>query len=335
MMSLKQAPASGSMAGILGLLLIALLFAGSATAGAPTPRYVIYYNSDATPLDALVGTPYTHVILSFLIPVTSADGRIALRASSKLTPFWSKVPSLQADGKKVLISFGGGEVTEKEYAPLVGHECELADQLAAFVKDHGLDGVDIDFEASIAFHRPAEPGVIDGRKFLVALNHALRQKLPAPRYLISHAPQPPFLDPDWHGGPYLDVLREAGDEVDWISVQYYDNPGFDNPMAESPAVTAYDGLVNDPRGLRWPSSKLVVGKPIYHDDAKSGHLAPEDVITTIIKPLRKTWGNAFGGLMGWQFSTLTADHQAWNDQVGKALLGTELETTRPTVKSPR
>jgi chitinase len=245
------------------------------------------------------------------------------------------VPSLQADGKKVLISFGGGDVTETDYAPLIGHETELAEQLALFVKGHGLDGVDIDFEASVAFHRPAKPGIVDGRKFLIALNHALRQKLPAPRYLISHAPQPPFLDPDWHGGPYLDVLREAGDEVDWISVQYYDNPGFNDPMAESPAVTAYDGLVSDPRGLRWPASKLVVGKPIYHDDANSGHLAPEDVIGTIVKPLRKTWGNAFGGLMGWQFSTLTTDHRAWNDQVGKALFGPDPEITTPTPETSR
>jgi chitinase len=334
-MSLKQAPASGSLASTFCLLLMGLLFAGPAASGAHTPRYVIYYNSDATPLDALLGTPYTHVILSFLVPVTGVDGGISLVASSKLTPFWNKVPSLQADGKKVLISFGGGEVTEADYAPLIGHELELADQLAAFVNDHGLDGIDIDFEASVAFHRPAKPGIVDGRKFLIALNHALRQKLPAPRYLISHAPQPPFLDPDWHGGPYLDVLREAGDEVDWISVQYYDNPGFNNPMAESPAVTAYDGLVNDPRGLHWPSNKLVVGKPIYHDDANSGHLAPVDVITTIIKPLRNTWGSAFGGLMGWQFSTLTADHQAWNDGVGKALLDTDQQTTKAAIETSR
>lgn len=199
------------------------------------------------------------------------------------------------------------------------------------MRQRGLDGVDIDYEASDSFFDPLPQNVLDGRRFVIALQRGLRQQLPAPRYLISHAPQPPYLDRAWHGGPYLDVLAAAGGEIDWIAVQYYDNPGFDEPAtshivgsATEPFVTAYRALVSElqtAEGQRftWTPEKLVVGKPIYHADASHGHLPPTQVIDDILRPLRALYGEAFGGLMGWQFSTLTPDHQAWNSDIAPVL----------------
>ncbi len=289
-----------------------------------TPRYIVYYNSDAAPLKAAVQTTYSHIILSFLRVVVDAHGNLQLLVPEAIVKQSSAIPELQAAGKKVLISFGGGEAQTAEYTALIGREKELAGMLAAYVKQYQLDGIDIDFEASAMLHqqRPADTG--DGRAFLIALTRALRAELPSPRYLLSHAPQPPYLDPDWHAGPYLQVLAAAGEAIDWIMVQYYDNPGFNNPVPDSvnknnSTLTSYPDLVSTTGRLHWPSRKVVVGKPIYKDDAGSGYISPDQIITTIIQPLLQDYGKLFGGLAGWQFSTLTADHQAWNHQVGNAL----------------
>lgn len=182
----------------------------------------------------------------------------------------------------------------------------------------------IDFEASSMFHTQRAAGVGDGRAFLIALTKSLRAELTSPQYILSHAPQPPYLDPNWHGGPYLDILQQTSDAIDWITVQYYNNPGFNNPLftgVESAGVlsTSYTHLTGTNGTLQWPSNKVLVGKPIYSADAVNGHIPPGEVISDIIQPLLKQYGRSFGGVTGWQFSTLTADHVAWNEKVGEAL----------------
>ncbi|CAN0595139.1 unnamed protein product, partial [Laminaria digitata] len=65
-------------------------------------RYVIYYNSDASPPQSLLGKPYSHVILSFItaparLPTAAP---IKLVVPDKLTPAFDVIASLQAEGKK-------------------------------------------------------------------------------------------------------------------------------------------------------------------------------------------------------------------------------------------
>lgn len=310
---------------IFGLWLSAAT-AGSAQAADELPRYVVYYNSNATPLSAAADTAYTHVIVSFLTLTTDDEGTLQLVTPEKMTGQWESVTALKKAGKKVMVSFGGGDMKQDQYVPAVGHEDKLAMLLARFVIDQGLDGVDIDFEVSEALKLPLPQNTFDGRGFLIRLTRALRTRLPGDRYLISHAPQPPYLDPHWHGGAYIEVLKEAGPAIDWIAVQYYDNPDFEEPpvtkiVGEStePFLTSYHGIVDGRLGIPWPSTKLLVGKPIYKDDASSGHLSPQTLANRLIKPLRQHYGTKFGGLMGWQFSTQTPDHQYWNKEMGQVL----------------
>lgn len=60
----------------------------SAWAQESTPRYVIYYNADASPPETLIGTPYTHVILSFVTvgPDVSDEGPVSLVVPGKIEP---------------------------------------------------------------------------------------------------------------------------------------------------------------------------------------------------------------------------------------------------------
>jgi len=294
-----------------------------------TPRYVIYYNSDASPPETLVGTPYTHVILSFITVAADApvEGPVQLDVPDKLAPALEVVARLRAEGKRVLISFGGGDMHIDGYRGLAGRTAPLAEAIAAFVRRHGLDGVDLDFEVSEALQVRRPPGMLDGGRFLIDLTAALRRRLPQGA-LISHAPQAPYLSPDWHGGPYLDVLREAGPLIDWITVQYYNNPAFDAPTAARVVGegrrqwdTSYIGFTDGAAGLAWPSEKMLVGLPVYRDDASSGHLPPDDVLRDVVCPLRARFGDGFGGLTGWQFSKLTRDHRFWNGPMAPAVTG--------------
>lgn len=310
-----------------GLLFIFFSGFSEAQSGQPladaTPRYAVYYNSDATPLSAVRKSDYSHVILSFVRVVADDAGKLVIMPPEHMLGQWKSVSALKSAGKTVMISFGGGLADTAEYTALVGREPEVAELLASWVESKNLDGIDIDFEADAMFHQERQPNVGNGRQFLIDLTRALRQHLPAPRYLLSHAPEPPFLDPDWHNGPYLDVLANVGDQIDWIAVQYYNNGTYDNPVPGTSEIartdTTYAGLTDASGHLQWPPRKVMVGKPIYHADASNGHLSPDDVISQIIKPLIEVYGADFGGLVGWQYSDLTDDHRAWNYRVGRAL----------------
>lgn len=168
----------------------------SAPAQENTPRYVIYYNSNASPPEALIGTPCTHVILSFInvAPDAPGEGPVSLVVPSKIEPALAMIGRLQAEGKRVLILFGGGAMQLDGYSGLVGREESLADAITDFVSRHGFDGVDIDFEVSAALESPPRPGALDEWRFVIALTAGLRKRLLAGA-LISHAPQAPYLDP--------------------------------------------------------------------------------------------------------------------------------------------
>ena len=297
--------------------------AAMAASPAATPRYVIYYNADASPAEDLIGLPYTHVILSF---VTLAEGGrdMELIVDPKLEESLKVVDRLKADGKKVLVSFGGGDMTMDAWRKAVGRETALASMLADFVSQRGLDGVDVDFEVTRALHHPPPQDGFDGKAFLIAFTHALRRSLHEGA-LIAHAPQAPYLDPDWHGGPYIAVLDQAGEAIDWITVQYYNNPDFELPIAthlvgadRNVFPASYAGIASG-ENFDWSSERTLVGLPVYRADASSGHHPPEVVRDQIVKPLMERYGDRFGGLTGWQFSTLTDDHRYWNGKLHEAL----------------
>ena len=143
--------------------------AKSPPSNALTPRYITYYFSDDSPLSSAVGSPYTHLILAFITATVNDQNIIELHTNERLDPAWDDISELQANGKKVLISFGGGVIQSADYAPLAGRETELAKLLADFVRSRGLDGIDIDYEASDTFHTVRPRGVINGRKFLIGV----------------------------------------------------------------------------------------------------------------------------------------------------------------------
>ena len=276
------------------------------------PRNVIYYNdgSNPIPLAGISGLPYTDVILAFLVPgdnlsLTGHGGAFG----SDGNPNLDDIQALQDVGKNVLISVGGAKESFpssdwQQYAQDVNG---LAGQIAGYVTANGFSGVDIDYEDDYGF-----TGVYDGVTFLIELTNGLAQQLPPGQNIITHAPQPPYFDPNnkRYNSAYTRIWQGAGDNISWFNCQFYNNPAYDVPASSK--VSYYEIFA----GITG-ASELLMGVPL--NPAGSGYLPLDQFTSQVIAPLLQTFGPAFGGVMGWEFSYDQGG--TWAEGTAQALAG--------------
>jgi len=276
------------------------------------PRNVIYYNdgSNPIPLAGISGLPYTDVILAFLVPgdnlsLTGHGGAFG----SDGNPNLDDIQALQDVGKNVLISVGGAKESFpssdwQQYAQDVNG---LAGQIAGYVTANGFSGVDIDYEDDYGF-----TGVYDGVTFLIELTNGLAQQLPPGQNIITHAPQPPYFDPNnkRYNSVYTRIWQGAGDNISWFNCQFYNNPSYDAPASSK--VSYYEIFA----GITG-ASELLMGVPL--NPAGRGYLPLDQFTSQVIAPLLQTFGPAFGGVMGWEFSYDQGG--TWAEGTAQALAG--------------
>lgn len=278
-------------------------------------KLVTYFNNGSTPLVNVKDLLYTNIILAFLfteekapLELNIAGGMAASQSPPELTHTTiNAIKELQQVGKKVHVSFGGGTMTSKAYAGMVGSESKIAQSIADFVIKYDLDGVDIDFEDTAAFMGKARYNGVD---LLVNLTKALRSLLPAGKYMITHAPQPPYLVPGNGMDGYVEIMKNVGDQIDWLNVQFYNNP----PWSTSPkeivnAVHQFSLLQN------LSTEKIMVGLPVTIHDAATGYIPINEIVSSIVNPLMQQ--DSIGGMMNWQFSS-DKDGE-WGKTIGNAL----------------
>jgi len=181
----------------------------------------------------------THINYAFLIP--RADGSVA-----DLTNPW-KLDELTARAHvtsvKVLISVGGWgwDAQFEEFAADPAARATFVDLLRQFVLDHGIDGVDIDWEYP-------DPG--PSATNYVALMGELRAALPRPALLTAAVVA--------NGATAEGIVSDIFPLVDFINVMAYDGTG----PAHSPHSVAESSLAYwSARGL--PREKTVLGVPFY------------------------------------------------------------------------
>ena len=279
------------------------------------PRNVIYCN-DPGSLTEIAGMAYTDIILNFLAP--GPDGNLTGPA-----PTPEQVQAMQNVGKNVLISLGGDPKTfaSSDWQNYANDVNGLVQQVVAFVTSNGLNGVDIDYEDDNGFSTRdkngnwAGPPVYDGVQLLIDLTNGLAQQLP-PGSIITHAPQPPYFDPDAGynppGGtaPYTQIWEAAGNNISWVNCQFYNNSSYDDPADTK--VASYGTIV----GIT-SAPKLLVGAPVAAAAATSGYLPLDQFTSQVIGPLRQQYPGSFGGVTGWAF--LYDQGGTWADGVGLAL----------------
>jgi chitinase len=267
------------------------------------PRNVIYFNSKANQIcmPGIGGLSYTDVILASLVP----DGNLNLVGAggafdSNLRTY---TRALQNAGKNVLISLGGAIFPSSAYQSYAQNVNGLINQVVNFVTSYGFNGVDIDYEDDTGF-----TGTYDGIGFLSALTSGLAQALPSQQNIITHAPQTPYWDPNYHNAPYAQIWQQVENQIAWINNQFYHNPNYDK---DAPTKVVWYQNVAAITG----SAKLLMGASL--DPSTEGYITMADMIQNVIVPLQADYGFQFGGMMGWEFA-LDQDG-AWGDGIGQAL----------------
>jgi len=176
---------------------------------------------------------------------------------------------------------------------------ETCTALADWVIDNNLDGADIDYENDNYFNSEGT-----GENWLIKCTQALRSKLPAGKYIITHAPQAPYFvtDGTYPKGGYLLVDKEVGKLIDWYNVQFY-NQG-------SGQYATYENLFiknNDFPGTTVSEIKprtsysVIVGKPVTTKDAGNGWVSASD-LAQWMEQAHQQFGFC-GGAMWWEFSS--------------------------------
>jgi chitinase len=291
------------------------------------------------------------IIVAFSTPDRNApEGTMQFHTPAGLDTenFKADIAWLKSQGKKVMISLGGG-----------GQHFTLADpkrvpnyvsSVTSIVTEYGFDGIDIDFESpslSIApgdtdFKHPTTPSIVN----LIAALRQLREHF-GPRFLISLVPegtQIPSGYPSYGGqfGSYLAITYAIRDILSFIDVQDYNTPplqGLDGEIYQPGSVDYHAAMTElllhgfhvggDPMQFfpPIPADKIAVGfltgdtTPAIVSQAMDYLITGKAPAGTRYK-LREPKG--YPGLIGAMFWTIDADRRgnyAFSNVVGPQLHG--------------
>jgi chitinase len=273
------------------------------------PRFVIYSDKFVS---GITGPPpvaqvkgYNVFALSFLLLSGPADKAVewtwltAAQRASVLSEYHNA-------GIQIIVSaFGSTDAPTSSGADPVA----TANNIANFVKQFQLDGVDVDYEDFNAFNR----GDGSAERWLISFTTQLRSQLPSGS-ILTHAPVAPwFSKAKFPAGGYLAVHQSVGNLIDWYNVQFY-NQG-------TSEYTTCAGLLNTASST-WPNSalfqiaasgvpqsKLVIGKPATAGDASNGFMSTSTLAQCAQQAKNQGWN---AGVMVWEFPDAAA---SWIQQV--------------------
>jgi chitinase len=185
----------------------------------------------------------------------AAEGTLKLhvRPGLDLAQMKDDIAWLKSQGKKVLISLGGGG----EYFTLVQTASipNFVNSVTQIVSEYGFDGIDIDFESpslvldpgDTDFRHPKTPSVVN----LIDGLRQLRQHF-GPDFMLTLVPegtQIPAGYPGYGGqfGTYLPLLWGVRDILSFVDVQDYNTPplqGLDGEIYQLGSVN-YDAAMTE------------------------------------------------------------------------------------------
>jgi chitinase len=291
------------------------------------------------------------IIVAFSTPdETAAEGTMRFRTPAGLDAeqFKGDIAYLKSQGRKVMISLGGG-----------GQHFTLADpkrvgnfvsSVTRIVAEYGFDGIDIDFESpslsidpgDTDFRHPTTPSIVN----LISALRQLRDHF-GPRFMVSLVPegtQIPSGYPRYGGqfGSYLPITYAIRDILSFIDVQDYNTPpleGLDGEIYQPGSVDYHAAMTElllqgfnvggDPKQFfpPMPADKVAVGfltgdtTPAIVSQAMDYIITGKAPAETKYK-LRQPTG--YPGLIGAMFWTIDADRRGnynFSNVVGPQLHG--------------
>jgi chitinase len=291
------------------------------------------------------------IIVAFSTPDKSApEGTMQFRTPAGLDtePFKADIAWLKSQGRKVMISLGGGgqHVTLADPARVPN----FVSSVARIVTEYGFDGIDIDFESpslSIGpgdtdFRHPTTPSIVN----LISALRQLRDRF-GPKFMISLVPegtQIPSGYPSYGGqfGSYLAITYAIRDILSFIDVQSYNTPpleGLDGEIYQ-PGTVDYHAAMTELllHGFNVGGDPKQLFPPVAADKVAVGFLTGDttpaivnqamDYLITGKAPagasykLREPKG--YPGMIGAMFWTIDADRRGsynFSNAVGPLLHG--------------
>jgi chitinase len=276
------------------------------------------------------------IIVAFSTPDKNApEGTMQFQTPAGLdtAQFKADIAYLKSQGKKVMISLGGG-----------GEHFTLADpnrvpnyvsSVTRIVTEYGFDGIDIDFESpslsidpgDTDFKHPTTPSIVN----LISALHQLHDHF-GPNFMISLVPegtQIPSGYPSYGGqfGSYLAITYAIRDILSFIDVQDYNTPpleGLDGEIYQPGTVDYHAAMTElllhgfnvggDPKQFfpPMPPNKVAVGflvpdtTPTIVSQAMDYIITGKAPVGTSYK-LHKPTG--YPGMIGAMFWTIDADRR--------------------------
>lgn len=278
---------------------------GSGTFLAPSPRWVTYSDmgsNDGTvvPKASSLGG-FNVFILAFYLSSGPTD-QVQAFASLPASKRQAIIEDLHSNGISLMMSvFGSTEAPTTDGVD----PWAFASKVASFVKQYGLDGVDVDYEDFKSINN----GSGEAEQWLINFTSALRSHLPSGQYFITHAPVAPWFTTSkdqYPHGAYRSVAQKSGDKIDWFNIQYYNQDNMyascSNMIISSPQPYPHTAVkeINTQSGI--PLEKLVIGKPAVAIDANGGgqDFMSKSAIASCLKRAKEEIGwNA--GVMFWEW----------------------------------
>ncbi len=291
------------------------------------------------------------IIVAFATPAKNApEGTMQFHTPAGLdtAQFKADIAHLKSQGKKVMISLGGGgqhfTLADPNRVPL------YVSTVTQIVSDYGFDGIDIDFESpslsidpgDTDFKHPTTPSIVN-------LISALRQLHDhfGPSFMISLVPegtQIPSGYPSYGGqfGSYLAITYAIRDILSFVDVQSYNTPpleGLDGEIYQPGSVDYHAAMTElllhgfnvggDPQHFfpPMPAEKVAVGfltpdtTPTIVSQAMDYLITGKAPAGTTYKLLQPT---GYPGMIGAMFWTIDDDRR--HDYNYSNVIGPQLHT---------
>jgi chitinase len=251
---------------VLSQILLVLLVSPTAWAGSKRLlAYYPYWAKDGTPAYSAANIPFqklTHIAHAFLLLDKKSIGSIVV-PDELIEP--QLISGAHKAGVKVLISIGGGDPAQarafRKIAEDAATRATFVENVYIFVKSNHYDGVDIDWEI------PVNPHDTDN---CIMLMQDLRNRFPAPRYLLSMAiPSDPR---SWGSGFDVPALAPLLDFINVMTYDFYgpwsEHAGLNSPLFQDPDDPEQVGSLKTSMDLfaniyGVPAEKLNIGTAFY------------------------------------------------------------------------
>jgi chitinase len=270
----------------------------------PNPALIGYFqnwNSVNAPYVALnqIDSRYNVIVIAFALPKSGTDYDMEFTPQQVTSQqFISQVQALKNQGKKVILSLGGGTAVVK--LDNATEKNTFVSSVTSLINTYGFDGIDIDFEGTsvrvtsgTTISNPTDASLInliDALKSIMATYRANYDE----KMILTMAPETAYVQGGQSSygntrGAYLPILDALRDSIDILQVQLYNSgnmygidgsiytqgtPDFIVAMVEAviQGFITQGGYFNG-----FPANKVAVGLPACSSAAGGGFTSTTDV----------------------------------------------------------